>query len=193
MPEVKFVTDFGDQAVLLPLAFCVGLVFALIGWKRGTLGWTVSIGGTFGLMLLLKLTFIACGHLLPFAGLYSPSGHTAAAAAVYGGLVGIAGRFKTGTARWAVPSALIFALVIGASRLALGVHSKPEVIIGGVVGVAGAFAATALSGPPPLALRFRNVAAVTVLVLLLLHGFRMPAEAAVNAVALRVWLLSSCR
>lgn len=37
MPYAQFVTDFGDQAVLLPLAAGVALVFALAGWRRGTM------------------------------------------------------------------------------------------------------------------------------------------------------------
>ena len=31
------VTDFGDQAVVVPLAVGIGLIFALSGWRRGAL------------------------------------------------------------------------------------------------------------------------------------------------------------
>ena len=59
------VTDFGDQAVLLPLAAGIALLLALSGWRRGALAWTAAIGGTLALILLLKLRFFACGHFLP--------------------------------------------------------------------------------------------------------------------------------
>jgi hypothetical protein len=83
------VTDFGDQAIVLPLTVGTAVIFALSGWRRGALAWTATIGGTLGLILLLKLRFLACGHFPPGTGPGNPSGHTAAAAAVYGGLVAI--------------------------------------------------------------------------------------------------------
>ena len=82
MRPAQFVTDFGDQAVLLPLAAGVTLVFALAGWRRGAVAWAAAVVGTLALMVVLKLVFLACGHLLPGSQLHSPSGHTAAAAAI---------------------------------------------------------------------------------------------------------------
>ena len=38
------VTNFADQAVILPLAVGIALVFALSGWRRGALAWTAAIG-----------------------------------------------------------------------------------------------------------------------------------------------------
>lgn len=193
MPYARFVTDFGDQAVLLPLAVCVAVVFASNGWRRGAFAWTAAVGGTFGLMLALKLSFLACGHLLPVAGLQSPSGHTAAAAAVYGGLLALAARRLTGSERWALPCAMFVAFVIGTSRVALGVHTGLEVVIGGSVGVCGALAAAMLAGAPPPTLKIGRVVAVSLTVLLLFHGFRMPAEAAIRTMAADLWPLSYCR
>src|SRR6478736_8444781 len=94
------VTDFGDQGVLLPLAAGIALLLALSGWRRGALAWTAAIGGTLALILLLKLRFLVCGHVLPGASFSNPSGHTAAAAAVYGGLGAMIMRSIWDDKRW---------------------------------------------------------------------------------------------
>ena len=111
------VTNFGDQAVVVPLAVGIALIFALSGWRRGALAWTAAIGSTLSLILFLKLRFFACDHLLTEARPGNPSGHTAAAAAVYGGLLAIAMRSIWDTKRWALPCtvaiAVFLAVVIG--------------------------------------------------------------------------------
>jgi len=193
MQGAQFVTDFGDQAVLLPLAAGVALVFALAGWRRGAVAWVAAVVGTLAAMVVFKLGFLACGDLLPSSQIHSPSGHTAAAAAIYGGLLAVLARLSNGHNRWTLACALLVTLVIGGSRLALGVHTGLEVAVGGAVGVCGAMAADRLAGAPPPGLRIRRLAAVTVLVLVLLHGVHMPAEAAIRSAALNLWPLSRCR
>lgn len=191
-PIAGYATDFADQAVLLPLAIAVAVIFAAAGWRRGAVAWMAIIGAALGLTLLLKLAFLACGHLLP-GGVQSPSGHTAAAGAIYGGLLAIMARHVTGQDRWALPCAAVVAVVIGASRLVLGVHTILEVCIGGLVGICGAMAAAKLAGPPPPEMKVRAVAALVIAVLVLFHGFHMPAEAAIRRFAFQVWPLSTCR
>src|ERR1700746_1643590 len=96
------ITNFGDQAVILPLAVGIALVLALSGWRRGALAWASVIGGTLAFVLLLKLRFFGCGHFLPEASFSNPSGHTAAAAAVYGGLLAMMVRAICDDKRWAL-------------------------------------------------------------------------------------------
>lgn len=193
MPYAQFVTDFGDQAVLLPLAAGVVLVFAMAGWRRGAAAWAAAVVGTLALMLVLKLGFLACGPIFPIGHLRSPSGHTAAGTAIYGGLLAIMARRATGHGRWTAACALLVALAIGASRLALGAHTGIEVAVGGAVGVCGALAIERFAGMPPPRLRPSQVATVAVFVLVLLHGAHMPAEAAIRSAALDLWPLSICR
>ena len=193
MAGAQFVTDFGDQAVLLPLAAGIALVLALAGWRRGAVAWAAAVVATLVLMVAFKLVFLACGHFLPGNQIRSPSGHTAAAAAIYGGLLALAVRLATGHGRWTLACALLVTLIIGASRLALGVHTGLEVAVGGAVGVCGALAADHLAGAPPPGLRAKQLAAVTVLVLALLHGVHMPAEAMIRSAALDLWPLTECR
>ena len=145
-------------------------------------------------MLLLKLALIPCGYLLPVPGLRSPSGHTAGAALVYGSLLGIWIRLKTGTARWTVPVAFIFALLIGISRMALNAHSGIEVLVGGAVGLCGAILAVRLAGEPPADFRIPPITLVTIgIVLVVFHGVRLPAEAEITKVSFHIWPFSTCR
>jgi hypothetical protein len=70
---MRFVTDFADQAVVLPVVAAIGIVLLAQGWRRGAAAWVGATAGTFGIMLLLKLVFIAC----PMSDLRTPSGHVA--------------------------------------------------------------------------------------------------------------------
>ena len=145
-------------------------------------------------MLVLKLTFIACGGLIPNADLHTPSGHTAAAAVVSGGLIGFAKHIRD-RAGLALLTALGAAAIFGFSRLALGVHTVPEVVLGGIVGSLGAFLLVSLAGPAPDGLRTSRLLAVVVALVVLFHGFHLPAEARIYDAAflLRAWPLSACR
>ena len=190
------VTNFADQAVILPLAVGIALVFALSGWRRGALAWTAAIGGTLALVLFLKLRFFVCGHVLPGASFSNPSGHTAAAAAVYGGLGAMIMRSIWDDKRWtlacAVAVGVLLAVVIGRSRLVLDLHSMAEVVVGGVIGVGGAVSFVALAGTPSHAVRIEWVVAMGLVVMAMLYGFRIPAEAAIKSVATGLWPFSQC-
>jgi membrane-associated phospholipid phosphatase len=191
------VSDFADQAVVLPLAVGTALMFGLSGWRRGALAWSAAMGGTLGLILLLKLLrFFACDHLLLEARAKNPSGHTAAAAAVYGGLVAMVVQSVWNIERWALSCTaaitLPLAVAIGQSRLMLGLHSTAEVVVGGAIGVGGAVAFVALAGPPPHPFRISRVVIVGLIIIALFYGFRMPVEAAIKSIATTLWPLSKC-
>jgi membrane-associated phospholipid phosphatase len=171
---MMFLTDFADQAVVLPVVAAVAVVLAVLGWWRRALTWLGVIGLTFVAVLLLKLSFSACHAVFDSWALRSPSGHTAAAAVVAGGLAAL----LAGGERTVLGVAVAAALTIGFSRLELGYHSLPEIALGAIVGVTGAVAFSRLAGPPP-ARRPMSLLAVVVLVAVLLHGTRLPAEAAI--------------
>ena len=192
---MEFFTDFADQAVVLPLTAAIAATLALLGWQRGALAWLVAIGGTFGLMLLLKLLFLACGQLVPEVHVRTPSGHTASAAIIVGGLIALSGLGSEKRVAVAIASAVLAAILFGFSRLSLGKHTLSEVVIGGLVGSAGAVLLVWLAGRPPDRLRTDRLAAVVLAVVILFHGFHLPAEAQIYRTAslLRVWPLSVCR
>jgi membrane-associated phospholipid phosphatase len=175
----QFLTNFADEAVILPLVFAIGCTLAALGWRRGALAWVVAVGATLGLMLLFKLLAFACGPPM----LRSPSGHTAAAAVVLGGLAVVLGYGRRPRAVLLV--AAFAAVLIGVSRLVLSVHTAPEVVLAGIIGTLGALALNRLAGSPPHGLRVRWLAAVALGVVLLFHGWHLNAEPRIHRAALR--------
>ncbi len=183
---VQFLTDFADQAVVLPLALVTAIVFAASGWWRGLAAWLLAVGGVLGTIMLLKVAFAGCAVLGAHTGVRSPSGHTGSACIVYGGILLLMLR------GWLPKPVLLLlpvavALLFGASRLLLQVHTPGDVVVGGLVGMAGIAALSRLSGP--VALRYKSTL-VLVLVLLMatLHGRHLGAEAAIRQFDFRTWL-----
>jgi len=190
---MKFLTDFADQAVALPLAATVLVVLLALGWRRGALAWAGCVGGVLGLMLVLKLITFACIWRAPWMGITSPSGHTATAAVVYGGLLGLLVPRGAGGTLVAAVAGGVFAVVFGLTRLALEVHTVPDVIIGAVVGVAGAIMLRRLAGDRPARLSSPRIALAACVVMLLFHGHKLEAETRIRSLALDIWPLSLCR
>jgi hypothetical protein len=88
---------------------------------------------------------------------------------------------------------MLFVILIGGTRLALGVHSPVEVLIGGAVGLTGAILAVFLAGPPPKDFRFRMIALAMIVVIVIFHGLRLPAEVEITRLAFTIWPFSACR
>jgi membrane-associated phospholipid phosphatase len=186
---VNYLTDFADLAVILPLVSAVAIALAMQGWRRGAAIWLIVVAGTFGTMLALKLIFLSCSPVFDPLDVHSPSGHVAAATVVTGGLAAMLTRRRGSI----LPAAVLAALVIGVSRLVLGVHTLPEVIVGALIGLVGAAVLLRFTGPPPR-LRIAPLIAVIVVVAVLFHGLHMPAEAAIRHTAYRVTqFIPACR
>jgi hypothetical protein len=87
--------------------------------------------------------------------------------------------------------------LFGITRLALGAHSVPEVLVGGAVGLAGALLMVALAGERPLAARSWQfnlaIGAVVLLIGVALHGRHLGAERVIDRLTLHFWPLSQCR
>jgi membrane-associated phospholipid phosphatase len=187
---MSFITDFADQAVILPLVLAVAVSLLLQGWRRGAGAWLLAVFLTFAAMLGLKLVFLACSASLGTNALHTPSGHVAAAAVVTGGLAALVVRRSVAVLVLAGGAAS----VIGASRLALGMHSLPEVELGAVTGLAGAWLLLVLAGPPPRDLDLPRVALIAAAVALLFHGLHLPAEARIRSTAGRfAHILAVCQ
>jgi membrane-associated phospholipid phosphatase len=183
-----FITDFADQAVMLPLVATIAVALLVQGWWRGAAAWTLAVCATFGAMLALKIVFLACAY--GFIDIRTPSGHVAAATLVAGGLAGLLVRRRATV----VPLAALAALIIGVSRLVLGAHSVPEVVVGAMVGLAGAVTLQWLAGPPPPRFNVRRIGGVALLVVVIFHGLHLPAEAEIRANAWRIaQMLGVCR
>lgn len=186
---LHLITDLGDQAVILPLTLAAGLVLLMAGWWRGALAWFAAVPATLAAVLLAKLSTMACQGLLPPVGLLSPSGHTASAAVVYGGLLALV----IGGPRAALLCAGAVAAAVGYTRVALGVHTVADVWAGGLIGTAGAMVLSALAGPRPALRRgWIGVAAACVAVLVLFHGRHVYAEMHIRQMSQQIWPLSLC-
>lgn len=186
---MRYLTDFADQAFILPLVLAVAVALAVQGWRRGAVVWLAVVGATFLATLLSKLMFLSCSPVFGPLDVHSPSGHVAAATVVAGGLAVMLTRRRDSI----LPVAFLAAVIIGVSRLVLGMHSLPEVCIGAAIGACGAYALMRYAGPTPR-LRPAPLLGIIAVVAILFHGMHLPAEAAIRHTAYRAAnLIPACR
>jgi hypothetical protein len=124
-------TDFGDLAVLLPLAAAM-LIWLLFYFSRAAPSWVIALGFCAVLTALSKIVFYGCP---PAGDMHSPSGHTSLSVLVYGALALAAAAGRPGPRRALMLGAgLGLILAIAVSRLLLDAHSLPEVGLGLIIG-----------------------------------------------------------
>jgi membrane-associated phospholipid phosphatase len=177
---MRFLTGFGDLAILLPLAVAIGCWLAAIGARRAAWRWLLAVGLCMGGIGLLKMYFFACPT---GEALQSPSGHTGFAALVYGAIFAFISAHAPRPARLAI-RAVGVALIAGIalSRLVLEVHTPLDVASGLLIGLLalGFFLwedPNRLTSAPTL----RPLLLTTVAIIVLLHGQQLHAEAMLQA------------
>jgi hypothetical protein len=74
----------------------------------------------------------------------------------------------------------------------LDLHSIAEVVVGGTIGVGGAASFVMLAGPPSLGVRMMRVVATSLLIVVVLYGFHITAEAAIKSAATNLWPFREC-
>lgn len=177
MNLLAILSDAGDSAVLLPLALL--MIAALWRYQSRPAAATliIALAACGVVILLLKITLIACGETWNSA-VVSPSGHAGMSTAVYGAL-GIITAHQA--PRWQQPAIVLaswlFVGAIALSRVTLGAHSYAEVGLGLLVGAA----ALCLFAVPYFKLRkaplnLALLGALSVATVLILHGARLPVE-----------------
>jgi undecaprenyl-diphosphatase len=133
---MRLVTALGYFYVVVPLLAVAVFVFYRRGWRLSAVLLVVSTGGSIMLTTVLKGVFqrtrpelIESGYQAPF---YSfPSGHATVAVGFYGMLTVILAYRLRGAARWVVAACgLLVVLLIGCSRLYLGVHYPTDILAG---------------------------------------------------------------
>ncbi len=133
---MHLVTALGYGQVVLPLLAAAVFAFYLKGWRLSATLLLVSTTGGSLLTAVLKAVF---GRARPelfesgyTASSYSfPSGHATVAVGFYGTLTLILAYRLGGFARWAVVAGgVLLVLLIGFSRLYLGVHYPTDVLAG---------------------------------------------------------------
>lgn len=146
----RFVTDFGDGAVLLPVFGVSIILFAAFGWTRGAVIW----GGVSGIALALLMTAKFAG--LEWAYFFntpgkplSVSGHVAAGSAIYGSLLNLLiFREKKNVFYYFVIPVMI-ASALSYTRLVLHSHTPDEVTLGAALGVSVALISSRALVPMP--------------------------------------------
>jgi hypothetical protein len=98
---IQVLTDFGDLAVLLPLAAVVTLWSLAVRQPIAVFGWLVALGLCISGTAVLKIYFFI---FPPVTDLHSPSGHTSLSTLVYGALTLAVAAAFTGWRRWRLPA-----------------------------------------------------------------------------------------
>jgi membrane-associated phospholipid phosphatase len=175
-------TDFGDAAVVLPLA-AVMLVWLLwLHGRRAAMSWVIAVGLCIIGTVLLKILLYVCS---PVPELVSPSGHSSLSVLIYGALALAMAAERRGWQRATVLTAGAGLIVgIAGSRLVLNVHSALEVGIGVLIGSV----TLALFASRYLRLRseeksLRPLILPAIAVITLLHGHELRAEGYLHAIS----------
>jgi undecaprenyl-diphosphatase len=134
---MRFITFFGSTIFILALGICIVLYFLLIKWRRAALLFAITMAGALVLNGTLKLLFHRA-RPEPFFGMaaptsYSfPSGHALYSLCLYGTLAVMTSARLRSLARRLVIRALAVSLIllIGVSRIYLGVHYPSDVLAG---------------------------------------------------------------
>lgn len=131
-PLIVLVTEFGDVAVLIPLATTILIWLLLIRSFRSAAWWAVSVLLCSVIIFVLKLVFYQCA---PIPQLHSPSGHTSLSTLVYGAITLVTAVETKGLLqKMTLCAGICLILAIAASRSILNAHSVAEVGLGLVIG-----------------------------------------------------------
>jgi membrane-associated phospholipid phosphatase len=136
------ISRFGGPSFLVPMGLGLALAFLIHGWRRGAFLIVITLAGAGLLNTLLKQTFARTrpeaffDYPLPLSQSF-PSGHAIFAASVFGGLaVLLTDRIRRTSLQVLVwVAALAIILLVGISRVYLGVHYPSDVLAGYAVAV----------------------------------------------------------
>lgn len=135
------VTSLGDRPILVPLVLVVGLTLAVRHRRWFPLGFLVA--AQLGSIILSNVVKVLVARRRPrigplvatATGYGFPSAHATQAAAVWGALTVLAVQPRTSRrARRGVMAAAALVLLIGSSRVYLGVHWASDVLGGWILG-----------------------------------------------------------
>ncbi len=176
--NLTFITDIGDSFVLGCMVITGAGYLLFQGCRKGASALLLSLSGSAFLIGLLKLFVRGCNEGLHRYGIYSPSGHAALSVAVLGTYALLLAGQLQGLWRF-VPLLLLVPLIsaIALTRLILGFHTAPEIIIGLIAGGIALL-------PAVVFLRYNTIEKFNVYgfmlsalaVALIFNGFRLPAE-----------------
>lgn len=167
----------GSALYLLPLVLLTGSAAMLRcpGARRPVMYWWLAVAGACLLTAASKIAFYGWGTGVRAWDLTCFSGHTVLAFAVWPVVLMLALPASRPPLRVAgLLSGIVFAALIGYSRIPLGAHPSSEVIAGALLGgLAGAASAWTLRRQR-LSLRLAPLAIAVLILALVLPGGRMP-------------------
>jgi len=142
---VRDITALGSMVVLVLVTATAVFYLLLIGWRRQALLVIVAVGGGQVLSSLLKLGIDRprpdlVSHLVNVQTLSFPSGHAMMAAVTYLTLGAMLAGIVPGRATriYVLGVAILVTLLVGVSRVYLGVHWPSDVLAGWCAGFAWA-------------------------------------------------------
>lgn len=136
----RYITFLGDKRLLIPLSIVVFMYFVWHAKKRHA---AVFAFGLIGLQIVTQGLKLMIQRPRPLFALVSdttfsfPSGHTSASVFFYGFLVYYIRRKLPAESPWRTPLVCVFAvlpLLIGVSRIYLGIHYISDVLAGALIG-----------------------------------------------------------
>ena len=136
MPFARFVTEFGNVAVLTPLCIAIAVWIALDVSHRAAVVWLCCVGAVTLITALAKLWFAGCHY--DWSHIHSLSGHTSFSVVAYGGAAVVLTAGTPRPKRWMTGVlCVVWVTGIGITRVALGAHTPQEVASGWLVGGIG--------------------------------------------------------
>lgn len=178
----QFITDFADLAVTLPVVALVCIALAAQHAVQQAAMLAVATGTTLALVVVFKLAVFAGSAHHANVSLQSPSGHTAGAIIVYGGLFRL-----LGPQRWRVAGAVMVAGIVAFTRVDLGLHTVADVCAGAATGGGGLLLlGWLLERPqflPSAAPRRAVTVAVAAAAMIVMHGRHIGGEHALRQLA----------
>jgi membrane-associated phospholipid phosphatase len=190
---IATLTNFGDLAVLLPLAIVLALWLAAMHAARSAAAWVLAVGLCMTITAVTKVYFFVCPTL---ADLHSPSGHTSLSTLVYGAITLILARESEPRQRYLpIAAGVAFIGAIALSRIAVNAHTGIEVVAGLAIGLAalGFYTREYLLHRPERP-RLLPLIATAVLLMVLLNGEQLRAEEFLHSLAayFHITIQSAC-
>ena len=154
---MRVLTHLGATDVALPLGLLVAVVLYRAGDRPATVALVGSYTATQAVVTLVKVIVERArpdsAEALATAGGYAfPSGHSATAVALYGALALIVARHGDARVRRAaIAAAVALSVLVGVTRVYLGVHYPTDVLAGWLLGGAVLAVVWWLAVTPPAA------------------------------------------
>jgi membrane-associated phospholipid phosphatase len=174
-----FLSAFGDPYLTLPLACVIGLWLAATGRARSALVWGALFGCAMLMVGVTKFAYAGWGIELNAVHFTVISGHTMLSSAVYPMAFYLCARGLGARAgRWSARLGVLFAVLIGVSRVMIGAHSESEVVVGWLVGFAlSAWLTRRLAGIEAKPVRSSWLALACMTTAVLCYGHPAPIQA----------------